>query len=133
MLKNNAFFNQFLLEFSSLWLPKMEGNFVAFWIFIDKADFVKIIVFQQKIAIFLVLSFQTWTKFRCNFFFSKITSEKMALKSNLGIDFGFPKPPKSTPKAMLNEACFATLWNSPQPRQKLTGVIAFGLPIWLRI
>ena len=45
MFKNNTFLNQFLLEFSSLWPPKMEGKFVVFWIFIEKADFVKIIVF----------------------------------------------------------------------------------------
>ena len=48
MLKNNAFFNRFLLEFSSLWPPKMEGKFVVFWIFIEKADFVKIIVFPKE-------------------------------------------------------------------------------------
>ena len=48
MLKNNTFWNQFLLEFSSLWPPKMEGKFVVFWIFIEKADFVKIIVFPWE-------------------------------------------------------------------------------------
>ena len=48
MRKNNTFLNQFLLEFSSLWLPKMEGKFVGFWIFIEKADFVKIIVFPKE-------------------------------------------------------------------------------------
>ena len=45
MFQNNIFLNHFLLEFSSLWPPKMEGKFVVFWIFIEKADFVKIIVF----------------------------------------------------------------------------------------
>ena len=45
MLKNNASLNRFLLEFSSLWPPKMEWKFNVFWIFIEKADFVKIIVF----------------------------------------------------------------------------------------
>ena len=30
MRKNNTFLNQLLLEFSSLWLPKMEGQFVVF-------------------------------------------------------------------------------------------------------
>ena len=48
MRKNNTFLNQFLLEFSSLWPPKMEGKFVVFWIFIEKADFVKIIVFPME-------------------------------------------------------------------------------------
>ena len=132
MFKNNTFLNQFLLEFSSLWLPKMEGKFVVFWIFIGKVDFVKKIFFQRKVAIFLVLNLQKWTKFWFIFFLT-ITSEKMTLKSNLGIDFGFPKPPKSTPKAMLNEACFTTLCKSPGSRRKLTEAIAFGLSKRLRI
>ena len=68
MLKNNAVFNQFLIEFSSLWPPKMEGKFVVFWIFIAKADFVKIIDFPKENYYFLVLIPQKLTKFRCNFF-----------------------------------------------------------------
>ena len=36
MFKNNTFLNQFLLEFSSLWPPKIEGKFVVFLIFIEK-------------------------------------------------------------------------------------------------
>ena len=48
MLKNNASLNRFLLEFSSLWPPKMEWKFNVFWIFIEKADFVKIIVFLKE-------------------------------------------------------------------------------------
>ena len=48
MLKNNAFFNCFLLEFSSLWPPKMEPKFNVFRIFIEKGDFVKIVVFPQE-------------------------------------------------------------------------------------
>ena len=62
-----------------------------------------------------------------------MTSKKKALKSNLGSDFDFHKPPKLLQKAMLNEACFATLWNSPGSRRKSTGGIAFGPPIWLGI
>ena len=48
MLKNNAFFNRFLLEFSSLWPPKMDPKFNGFRIFIEKADFAKIIVFPKE-------------------------------------------------------------------------------------
>ena len=48
MLKNNTFLNRFLLEFSSPWPPIMESKFNAFWIFIEKADFVKIIVFLKE-------------------------------------------------------------------------------------
>ena len=44
MLKNNTFFNRFLLEFSSLWPPKIEPKFDVFQIFMEKADFVKIVV-----------------------------------------------------------------------------------------
>ena len=143
MFKNNTFLNHFLLDFSSLWPPKMEGKFIVFGISIQKPDFVKIIIFfQWKIAICLVSSFQNWNKFRCKFR-SKTTSEKEALKANLGIDFGFPKPPKSTPKAMLNEACFATLWKPCGIRRKLTGLdwtakmalhmIRSSLPIYLLI
>ena len=64
---------------------------------------------------------------------SRITSTKKARTSTFGIYLGLRNPRKSVPKATLNEACFATLWKSPQTRRKLTGVIAFGLPIWLRI
>ena len=49
MRNNNTFVNQFLLEFSSLWPPKMEGKFVVFWISIEKADFVKIVVFLKEL------------------------------------------------------------------------------------
>ena len=45
MFKNNTFWNIFFLEFSSLWLPKIERKFVVFWIFVEKPDFVKIIAF----------------------------------------------------------------------------------------
>ena len=48
ILKNNTFFNRFLLEFSSLWPPKMEPKFNVFRIFIEKADLVKIIVFPEE-------------------------------------------------------------------------------------
>ena len=44
MFKNNALLNRFLLEFSSLWLPKMERKLNVFRIFIEKANFVKTIV-----------------------------------------------------------------------------------------
>ena len=48
MLQNNTFLHRFLLDFSSLWPPKMERKFIVFRIFIDKADFVKIIVFPKQ-------------------------------------------------------------------------------------
>ena len=48
MLKNNTFLNHFLLEFSSPWPPKMETKFNVFRIFIEKADFAKIIVFPKE-------------------------------------------------------------------------------------
>ena len=48
MLQNNTFLHRFLLDFSSLWPPKMERKFIVFRIFIDKADFVKIIVFLKE-------------------------------------------------------------------------------------
>ena len=42
-------------------------------------------------------------------------------------------PPKSLRKPKRSEACFATPWNPLGNRRKLTGGIAFGLPIWLSI
>ena len=64
---------------------------------------------------------------------SKKTSEKCASNIDFRIHFGLPKPPKSLLKAMRNEACFATLWNSRGNRRNLTGAIGFGLPKWLCI
>ena len=71
---------------------------------------------------------------------SKKTSEKafqkLIFSSILGsqnLPKSLQKPQKSLFKAMLNEACFATLWKSPGSRRKSTGGIAFGPPIWLRI
>ena len=46
--KTIHFWINFLLEFSSLWPPKMEGKFVVFWIFIEKPDFVTIIAFPKE-------------------------------------------------------------------------------------
>ena len=48
MLKNNAFCNGILLEFSSIWPPKMNPKFNGFRIFIEKAEFAKIIVFPKE-------------------------------------------------------------------------------------
>ena len=64
---------------------------------------------------------------------SKITSKNKARTSNFRSHLGFPKPSKSTPKAMLNEACFATLWKPPASRRKSTGVATSGLRNWLCI
>ena len=47
-LKTMLFLNRFLFKFSSIWPPKMEWKFNVFWIFIEKADFVKIIVFLKE-------------------------------------------------------------------------------------
>ena len=63
----------------------------------------------------------------------KITSKKRTQKSNFGIHFGLPKPPKSLLKATQNQACFATLCKTPATRRKATGAIAFGLLKWLGI
>ena len=65
--------------------------------------------------------------------YSKITSKKEPRKSNFWVHFGLQNPRKSVPKAMLNEACFATRCNPPGSRRKLTEAIAFGLSKRLRI
>ena len=57
MLKNNAFCNRILLEFSSPWPPKMDPKCNGFRIFIEKADFVKIIVFPQENCYFSAFEF----------------------------------------------------------------------------
>ena len=142
MLKNNTFLNQFLLEltflnqflleFSSLWLPKIKKNCCFLGLY-RKSWFCENHCFSNRKLLF----FWFWaSKNRPNFNvkkLSKMTSKKKALKSNLGIDFGLPNPPKLLQKAMLNEAGFATTCNSPGSRRKSTGAIALGLPIWLRI
>ena len=98
MLKNNASLNRFLLEFSSLWPPKMEWKFNVFEIFIEKADLWKSLPFQWKIAIFLVLSLPKSTKFRCqNAFENDI--EKKGSKIEFGHRFWFPKTTKIAPKS----------------------------------
>ena len=55
MLKNNVFCNGILLEFSSLWPPKMNPKFNVFRIFIEKADFAKIIAFPKENCYFSAL------------------------------------------------------------------------------
>ena len=62
-----------------------------------------------------------------------MTSKKKALKSNLGIDLGFPKPLKWLQQAMLNEACFATIWNSHAIRRNATGLGVCKASKWLGI
>ena len=133
MLKNNAFLNRFLLEFSSLWLPKMEWKFNVFWIFIEKADFVKIIVFLKENCYFSGSELPKIDKISMSKRFRKWHRKKKALKSNLGIDFGLPKPLKLLQKAMLNEACIATLWKSFGNRRKSTGPSVCEASDWLRI
>ena len=71
---------------------------------------------------------------------SKKTSQKSIKKSIRGSNLAAENLPKSlqnrtgTPKmAASYEACFATLWKSPQSRRKLTGIATFGLRKWLCI
>ena len=52
MRENNTLLNQFLLEFSSLWPPKMEGKLIVFGIFIEKTDFVEIMIFPIETCYF---------------------------------------------------------------------------------
>ena len=66
--------------------------------------------------------------------------EKNTQKIDFGIHFGLPKRPKIAPnstkslrKAMRNEACFATLWDLPTSRRKLTGLIVCKPSKWLGI
>ena len=124
MLKNNTFFNHFLLELSSLWLPKIERKFVVFWIFIEKADFVKIIVFLRKMAIFLVSSFQKSTKFRCqNAFENDI--EKKGYKIDFGHRFGFPKTIKMAPKSDVKRSLFRDAMEIARKSSQVNGAHRF--------
>ena len=62
----------------------------------------------------------------------KKASQKSILASILTSEI-LQKPPKSLPKATQNEAGFATLWNSPGSRRKLTEGIVCKASKWLRI
>ena len=76
MRKNNTFLNQFLLEFSSLWLPKIKGQFVVFWIFIKKTDFVKTIVFPKENCYFSGFELSNMDQISMQFFSSKLHRKK---------------------------------------------------------
>ena len=54
MLENNVDLNRFLMQFSSLWPPKMEPKFNVFRTYIEDADFAKIIVFLYENCYFSV-------------------------------------------------------------------------------
>ena len=125
--KTMHFSIDFYWNFLRSGLRKWSENSMFFGSLSKKLILQKSLFFQRKIAIFLVWSLQNSTKFRCEKAFEN-DIEKKGLKSNLGIDFSLPKPPKLLQKAMLNEACFATPCKSPASRRKSTGAIAFGLP-----
>ena len=66
----------------------------------------------------------------------KITSQKSMLASILASQSApksLPKPSKSLQKAMLNEACFATLWKPRANRRKSTGLSVCKASKWLGI
>ena len=103
MFKNNALLNRFLLEFSSLWLPKMEAKFNVFRIFIE--NLLKPLIFQWKIAIFLVLNLQNWGKFRCKFWFENYIGKNRS-QSEFGHRFWPPKTTKIAPKSDVKRSLF---------------------------
>ena len=83
-------------------------------------------------SIFQVSSVQKSKKNRCQNALQN-NFEKNAQKSSFCVNFGFPKPRKSTRKATQNEARFATLWKPPGTRRKLTGIIVCKASKWLGI
>ena len=105
MRKNNTFLNQFLLEFSSLWLPKMEKKLLFFGSLSKKLISWKPLFFHMGIAIFLVLSFRTWTKFRCKIFFENYIG-KNGSKIEFGHRFWSPKTTKIAPKSDAKRSLF---------------------------
>ena len=131
-LKTMFFWIDFYWNFLRFGLRKWSENSMFFGSLSKKLILWKSLFFLRKIAIFLVLSLQKSTNFDVKTL-SKITSKKKALKSNLGIDFGFPKPQKLLQKAMLNEACFATLWKPPASRRKPTEIMVCKASKWLGI
>ena len=126
MRKNNTFLNQFLLEFSSLWPPKMEGKFICFWIFIQKTDFVKIIVFPMENCYFLVLSVQNWSKFRCKFLFENYIG-KNGSKIEFGHRFWFPKTTKIAPKSDAKQSLFRDAMETTPESSEVNGPHSFWI------
>ena len=100
---------------------------------ISKTPILQKSVFScRKIAIFQLSSLQKSNKTRCKNDIKK-NIEKMLRKSNFGLHVGLQNPLKSLRKAMRNEACFATLCNSPGSRRKLTETMVCIASKWLRI
>lgn len=106
MLKNNAFFNRFLWEFFSFWLPKNGMKFHCFFGSLSKKQILwKSLFFHKKIAIFLVLSFQNWSKLRCKFLFENYIGKKSS-KIEFGHRFWFPKSSKIGPRSDVKQSLF---------------------------
>ena len=125
MLQNNTFLHRFLLDVSSFWPPKMERKFIVFRIFIDKADFVKIIVFARKIAIFLVLSLPKSTKFRCQNAFENDIAKKGS-KIGFGHRFWGPKTTKIAPKSDAERSLFRDAMQLARKSSQINGYHSFG-------
>ena len=106
--KTIPFWINFYWNFFRFGLRKWKEHLLFLGSFSKKLILLKSLFFQKKIVIFLVLSLQNWSKIRCKFLF-EIHIGKIGSQIEFGHRFWIPKTTKIVPKAMLNEACFATL------------------------
>ena len=127
------FQTRFFIAFFSLWPPKMKPKSMIFSIILKNVDFVKIMVFLKENCYFSGFEPTKNDQKSMPTSHSKNSSKKTSRNSILG-PFWPPqnlrKTLKSLPEAMLNEACFATLWKPPESRRKSTGRMVCKASKW---
>ena len=111
----------------------MKPKSYIFCTFFENVDFAKIVLPSRRELDFWGSEPQKFERKLMQKRIPKQRWTKTGPSVNFRIHFGLQKPPKSLPKAMQNEACFARLWNSRENRRKSTGVATFGLRKWLCI
>ena len=120
-------------DFSSFQPPKSTSKSIFFSIIFESFDFAKILtkhwLCAQKSRFELKKKQEKLPKNRSRNAFEKSIA-KNCQKIDLRVHFGLPTPPKivanrpgTQKNAVLDEACFATLWNSPANRRKASQLV----------
>ena len=118
--KTIHFWINFYWNFLRFGLRKWKENLLFFGSLSKKLILLKSLFFQKKIASFLVLNFQNWTKFRCKIFFENYIG-KNGSKIEFGHRFWFPKTTKIAPKSDAKRSLFHDAMGTARKSSEING------------
>ena len=110
----------FYWNFLRFGLRTWKENSLFFGSSSKKPILLKSLFFQWKIAIFLLWSFQNWSKFRCKFFFERYIGKNDS-KIEFGHRFWPPKTSKIGPRSDVKRSLFRDAMQTARKSSKING------------